>query len=362
MNILMLVIRYDVDDWATNFIPRWVAKLASHVDALNVLALEVGNVGTLPDNVRVYSMGKERGRGRFAVLAGFYHHALPLIVRCDAVLVHMIPRYALLAAPIALPLRKSIMLWYTHRNPSRDLMRAIPLVRRVVTAVESSFPIKTDKLRVLGHGIDASFYPQASVMPEAKNYIVHVARLQSIKQQDVLIHAMTHLPDAHAVIIGDVPQGEDQTYPQQLRQLVHDLGLQGRVTFTGGLSAEAVREWYQRATLAVNLSPPGLFDKAALESMVCGVPTLVTNPAFDGLLGDWCDHLRVDHPLNSESLAQKLQALLDLSTDQRTAMAQMLRQHVQQQHSLDALIPRLVAVLETGEINAPPDDEQLHER
>ena len=39
------------------------------------------------------------------------------------------------------------------------------------------------------------------------------------------------------------------------------------------------------------MSPVGLFDKAALESMACGVPTIVGNPAFAPLLGDYADLL-----------------------------------------------------------------------
>ena len=154
MRVLMLVIRYDVDDWATNFIPLWCEKLADHVERLDVLALHRGAVGDVPPNMHVYSMGKEDGRGRAGLLAGFYKHAARLIPACDAVFVHMIPRYALLAAPLALPLRKPMTLWYTHREPSADLRRALPLVKNVVTAVKSSFPLETDKVQALGHGID----------------------------------------------------------------------------------------------------------------------------------------------------------------------------------------------------------------
>ncbi|MEM6529666.1 MAG: glycosyltransferase family 4 protein [Chloroflexota bacterium] len=348
MRLLMLAIRYDVDDWATNFIPKWVAKIAEHVTHVDVLALEVGNMGELPANVQVYAMGKAPGVSRARVLARFYREAWRLVPRCDAVFVHMIPRYALLVAPLSIPLRKPITLWYTHRNASTDLKRALPLVRNVATAVASSFPLQTDKLRVPGHGIDAAFFAPADVPAVPNPTVVQVARLQAIKNQDSLLHALAHLPEnVHAAVIGAVPEGEDAGYLASLRKLQQDLGLTERVQFTGGLSAERVRHHYRQAAVAVNLSPPGLFDKAALESMATGTPTIVSNPAFDDLLGDWCDLLRVDYPVEPEQLAQRIAGVIALPADAHNRMTATLRENVMAAHSLDALIPRLVKVIES---------------
>lgn len=346
MRVLMLVIRYDRSDWATNFIPHWVTGLAAHVSALDVLALEVGDVGILPTNVRLFSMGKERGAGRAGLLRNFYRHAVTLIPRCDAVFVHMIPRYALLAAPLALPLGKPITLWYTHRHASADLKRALPLVRRVLTAVPNSFPLQTPKLQVLGHGVDVNFFSPLDVpAPAAPPHIVQVARLQAIKRQDQLIQALAHLPDAHAQIVGAVPADEPRTYADSLPALASTLGVAPRVTFTGGLGAAAVRDLYRAASVAVNLSPTGLFDKAALESMATATPTLVINPAFDALLGEWQPLLRLTEPFTPATLATHLQEILALPAAERARMGATLRANVRAAHSLEALLPRLAAAL-----------------
>ncbi|MEO1443318.1 MAG: glycosyltransferase family 4 protein [Chloroflexota bacterium] len=293
-------------------------------------------------------MGKAPGVSRARVLAGFYQEAWRLVPRCDAVFVHMIPRYALLVAPLAVPLRKPITLWYTHRNASKDLKRALPLVKYVATAVQSSFPLETDKLRVLGHGIDAGFFSPGDVASLSNPTVVHVARLQSIKNQDKLLHALAHLPEnVHAAIIGALPQGEDGGYLDDLHQLQHNLTLAERVTFTGGLSAEHVRRWYRQAVVAINLSPPGLFDKAALESMATGTPTIVSNPAFDGLLGEWKDMLRMDYPIEPTQLATRIEAVMAMPPDERQRMVSTLRENVRIAHSLDELIPRLVNVIKS---------------
>ena len=355
MRLLMLVVRMDEDDWATAFIPRWVEALAQHVERVDVLALEVGHVATLPANVRVHSMGKTSTStpaprdqlARWRVLYGFYRQTWRLLPRCDAVFVHMIPRYAWLIAPFAVLYGKPITLWYTHRQISADLKRALPFVRRVVTAVPNSFPLPSTKVRPLGHGVNPSFFtPTPSRLRE--RLIVHVARLQPIKQQALLLEALAHLPDYTAVFIGGIPEGEDPTYLETLRHHAERLGVAQRVIFTGGLSAEAVRDWYQRASIAINLSPVGLFDKAALESMLCQTPTLVTNPAFADVLGDYAPMLITGYSV--PQLTATIQLISNLNDTERTQLGEHLRQQVIAQHSLSALIPRLVSVLNTGEI------------
>src|SRR5690606_41393536 len=91
------------------------------------------------------------------------------------------------------------------------------------------------------------------------------------------------------------------------------LGISHRVTFTGGLLSGQVRDWYRRASVAVNLSPPGLFDKAALESMACGVPTVVSSRAFDALPGPGAGCLRIEEPVDDGWLCQRFHYLLVLS-------------------------------------------------
>lgn len=120
-----------------------------------------------------------------------------------------------------------------------------------------------------------------------------------------------------------------------------------RVTFAGNLPSEQVRDWLRRAAVAVNLSPAGLFDKAALESMAVGVPTIVASGAFDDVNSD--QRLRLASPDDPAELAERLRDLLALPVDQRQALGAAQRERVVAAHSLDGLIARLVSVLNTGE-------------
>lgn len=168
-----------------------------------------------------------------------------------------------------------------------------------------------------------------------------------IKRQSMLIRALPDVPDARAVFVGDVPPETDPAYRTELDDLARTLAVTERVTFAGSQPPDALREQYRRAAVAVNLSPAGLFDKAALESMAVGVPTVVTNPAFDDLLPD--PRLRLPDSDDSPTLAARLRELLALDEGERHAIGVSLRERVVAAHSLDGLIERLVRVLNTGE-------------
>ena len=70
--------------------------------------------------------------------------------------------------------------------------------------------------------------------------------------------------------VGGVQAGYPIAYQRELQDLSAALGIEDRCAFTGNLPPDEVREWNRRATIAVNTSPVGLFDKSALESMACG--------------------------------------------------------------------------------------------
>lgn len=350
MRVLMLVQQIDERDWLRAFIVTWVRALAAHVDRLDVLTLERGEAW-LPDNVYVRSLGKEQGKNRARELMNFHRGMMALAPHADVIFSHMTPRYALLAAPYAALFRKRQVLWFTHRNPSRQVRLVMPFVWRVATAAPDSFPLKSPKVRVLGHGIDGGFYAPHDGPKDSPPSVVYVARLMPIKQQATLIRALAQVPDAQAVFVGDVPKGQEAYagYPDSLKALAAELGLAERVRFTGGLLGPEVRDTYRRATLAVNLSPPGLFDKSALESMATEVPTLVSTHAFDALLGESPARFRIHGPEDVDGLAARLRDLLALSEDERRALGRVQRARVLEAHSLDQLMPRLVRLFETGE-------------
>jgi glycosyltransferase involved in cell wall biosynthesis len=350
--LLLFNLATDADDPILGFAHLWVARLAARFDAIEVITMRAGRVD-LPANVRVASVGKERGHSEAARALTFYRLLADRLARgrFAACFAHMMPLFAVMGAPLLLPARIPITLWYTHRQDHRMLRLAARVSRRVVTAAPDSFPFATPKLRAIGHGVDTDFFaPARAAVHDDPPLIVQVARLMPIKHQATLIRALAGMAQpAQVLFIGGVPPEQDARYQDRLIALAGDLGVRDRVTFAGDQPREAVRAAYQRASAAVNLSPVGLFDKAALESMACAVPTLTANPAFDPLAGADADALRLPAPDDDRALAATLDALLALPDERRAALGARQREGVCAAHGLDGLIDRLTAVLLNGE-------------
>jgi len=351
-DLLLFNLAVDADDPILGFTTTWMNRLAAHFDRVDVITMRAGQLDLHP-GVRVFSVGKERGFSEARRAVEFYRLLRARLSerRYSACFAHMMPLFAVMGWPLLHIRRVPITLWYTHRQAGQVLRLAECISQRVVTAAPDSFPIPSLKVRPIGHGIDTDFFSPAPGAPPAEPTIVYVARIMPIKRQDALIRALPDVPGARVRLVGAIPSDvpEAGRYRAELERLAAALGVADRVTFTGPLPPEGVRAELRAAALAVNLSPVGLFDKAALESMACGVPTIVTNPAFDTLLGDPPERLRIDLQADPVLLAARLRALLALSDQERAAIGADVRARVVSAHSLDALMTRLVYVLRTGE-------------
>ena len=351
MNLLLFNLATDTDDPLLSFAVGWINRLAAFYERIDVITMRAGRLTTAP-NVCVHSVGKEKGNSEPRRAAEFYRILSRLLRerRYTACFAHMMPLFALMSAPLLRPRGIPITLWYAHRQPHTILRLATVVSARVVTSVAPSFPLQTPKLRVIGQGIDTEFFSPDESQPASTDlpYIVHVARLMPIKHQATLIRALAEVPEAQIVFVGDVPPGADAGYRAELETLARDLGVAERITFAGNQSAEGVRDWNRRAALAVNLSPIGLFDKAALEGMAVGVPTIVGSTAFDDVIGD--NSLRLDDLDDARGLAARLRDVLVLPDEKRRALGMTQRSRVVEAHSLDGLTRKLVSVLNTGEL------------
>lgn len=353
MRLLLFNLATDASDPVLGFGSVWIRELAGHCELIDVITMYCG-AADLPVNVRVYSAGREHGWSKARRLTAFYRHLTRLLStrRYDVCFAHMMPLFAALAGPLLKARGIPLVLWYAHRQDTRQLRLGAAMSWRAVTSVASSFPFPSDKLRVVGQGIDTDFYSPVARADATKDdppLLIQVARLAAIKHQATTLRAASGL-EAQLVFVGGVQPGYPDDYLRELEALGAELGL--RCRFAGDLPAAGVRDWNRRATIAVNTSPVGLFDKSALESMACALPTVVCNPAFAPVLGEQRQLLMIDGPRDVTGLRERLAHLLALPEGERARIGRALREGVIREHSLKRLIGRLLSVFESGEL--PP--------
>ena len=155
MNVLLITEKLDKNDEAASFFHGRLLDFVEECDTLSVLVLENKN-HSLPEKVRVASLGKERGASRLQILSSFYRYIFANSANYDRVFVHRNPIYIVLGGFFWRLMGKEVTLWYSHNYSDWMLHVAVFFANQVITPTEKSFPFVTRKLKVLdGHDLDA---------------------------------------------------------------------------------------------------------------------------------------------------------------------------------------------------------------
>lgn len=351
MNLLLFNLKTDADDDVLGFTTDWINALASHVHRIVVLTMSVGRVA-VADNVVVYSVGKERGFSEVQRGLEFYRLLIHILrrERIDACFAHMIPEFVVLGWPI-LRLRKiPILLWYAHKATPWRMRLAHRLADRAVTSFEAAFRVKSDKVRVIGQGIDTDrFVPPLSARPPDTPFtVLTVGRISRIKRLEILLEAVVLLRERIAakpfrvVIVGGPITEVQQTYAMDLAGQSRRLGIDPWVTFVGSVPFPRILPFYQGADCFVNLCPTGAIDKAAMEAMSCGLVVVAANETLRTLMGNDLAKDWVLEDVSPERLAGRLERAFRMPAQQRTEIGLQLRELVVKGHSLQSLSQRIV--------------------
>ena len=350
MRLLILTQTVDKNDPILGFFHRWIEEYARHCEHVIVICLNKGEYA-LPDNVTVLSLGKREGKGRLTYLFRFFRYTWAYRHEYDAVFVHMNQVYVLLGGLVWHMLGKRVGLWYAHGTTSFSLRVATWLTDIVFTSTPEGFRIPSEKVRVVGQGIDTELFSKESgdspdIPKETHTYdirIVTVGRISSIKQCEVVIEAVRILHErgecVSAVFVGETKGADALAYEATLREQVHKYGLEDRVTFTGGVSPDRVRTYLQSANVCVNPSATGSLDKVGLEAMVAGVPLVTSNSAFIDILSGYTDRLMFPEG-DVEKLVEQVLALT--RSEDRTALITALTKRVRLEHGITTLVPRIL--------------------
>jgi glycosyltransferase involved in cell wall biosynthesis len=332
----LVVVTQQVDP-ADAVLGATVAKLralAERVDELVVLT-DSASEGALPDNVRIrrFSAGRRARRGlRFESALARELASRP---RPSAVLAHMCPIYAVLAAPLARPTGVKVLLWFTHWRRSRLLSTATRASTKVLSVDERTFPLRTRKLVAIGHGIDVSDLPCVKRPDREPFTLLALGRTSPAKGLVTILRAVEQVPEVRLRVVGPSVTDEERMHRMALERLVIDLSLLDRVDISGPVPRHAVPSLYAELDALVNDMREGAADKVVYEAAATCLPVLASNQAFDTLLPE---RLRFEHG-NPESLAEAIRWVLEAD---RQALGRTLHGTVVREHSVETWADRVV--------------------
>jgi glycosyltransferase involved in cell wall biosynthesis len=313
-----------------------IAALARRVDEVVVLA-DGAVPDALPANARVRTFGARTKPGR----GGRFEAALAAELRGlrdGAVVAHMCPIYAVLAAPLVRPLRIPLVLWYTHWRAG-PLLRAAERAATAVTSVDRrSFPLRSSKVRAIGHGIDLGEFACTDHRADGALRLLALGRYSPAKGLREIVHAVA-ATDARLTVYGPMLTPLEVEHRETLGELVDALGVGDRIRLEGPVPRASVPELFAGADLLVNNMRAGAPDKVVYEAAASCLPVVASNPVFDELLEPELRFARDD----PEDLADRLRAFAARDASARRELGRRLREHVAARHSADSWAEGILA-------------------
>lgn len=342
MKLLIITQKVDIADDNLGFFHKWLEKFSEKLEKLYVICLWKGEY-SLPGNVIVFSMGRERGCSKLRQFFNLQKFLFKCLSELDGVFIHMCPIYAVASCPFVKIFKKKMVLWFTHGSLTWKLKLAERCVDKILTASKESCRLKKrNKIEIIGHGIDTGlFKPLSSNIKLQTSDIFKIlspGRISPIKDQQTLIEAIDILINYKGIknlevkIIGSPLEDYEKEYFKQLKRLVKEKELEGYIKFLGSVPYTEMPKYYQESDLMVNLSHTGSIDKVILEAMASGCLVLTSNEAFLNILND--KYLFKEN--DPQNLVEKILNLKSISGDKT------LREIVIKNYDLDSLIDKII--------------------
>ena len=307
MRLLVVTQAVDTEEPVLGFFVRWIEELAKRVEHIEVICLKEGKHDSLPANVRVHSLGKEKGAPRFARRAWYALRFLRLAWRLrhdyDAVFVHMNQEYVLIFGPLWKLLGKPVFMWRNHYAGSWLTDIAAAFCTKVFCTSKHSYTARYKRTVLMPVGVDTErFKPDPRVVRKPHS-ILFLSRMSPVKRPEMLLDALALLAengiDFTADFVGS-PLPGNAAYYAALKEKARPLG--NRITFSPAVPNAATPDLYRAHEIFVNATPSGAFDKTLFEAAACGCRVLAMSDDWHALAGE---SAYFDSP---EILAERLMA------------------------------------------------------
>lgn len=340
MKLLILTQKVDRNDGVLGFFHRWIEEFAKNCEKVTVICLYKGE-NSLPNNVKLLSLGKEKGESRFKYIYKFYKYIWKYRNEYDGVFIHMNQEYVFLGFFIWRILNKRFFLWRNHFYGNFLTNVACFFCDRTFCTSKFSYINKFHKNILMPVGIDTNYFKRLDEISKNYNNILFVARISPSKKLDQLIEALNIVRNSgvnfHLTVLGN-PLPVHNDYYKSIKDSIKKYNLESVVEFVGEVPNYKTVDYYNKCKLYVNLAPSGCFDKTIFESMSCEALVLTCNK---NLINEIPDKYIFEED-NIDDLSKKIIDILNISSEESIKQSMDFRNYTIKNHSLELLVRKLL--------------------
>ncbi|OHA88812.1 MAG: hypothetical protein A2741_00420 [Candidatus Zambryskibacteria bacterium RIFCSPHIGHO2_01_FULL_43_27] len=342
IRLLIITQKVDESDDVLGFFCYWIRELAKRADKVFVICLSKGE-SSLPKNVHVISLGKEKNFPKVFQAILFYYYAFKFLIRTDGVFVHMAPEYVKAIHPINFFFRRPIVMWYAHIKVSPVAKWAIDRVNYILTPSKESFEFNSDKVVATGHGINTEIFKP--IERKFVGDVLTISRISKVKRIETLIESVRILAGrgTHPTvnIYGKPARPEDDEYLSELKESAENLP---NIHWQGGVPNKDAPEVYANHKIFVRMQGGGGFGKTELEAMSMGVPSIVPTSVYQRHLGKFANDLFFNED-DSEALANRIEKVLSWGKEDKDEYSKMARRLVVEKHNVENVADTVIRLL-----------------
>lgn len=143
-----------------------------------------------------------------------------------------------------------------------------------IREIEKAFRVRRESIHLVHTGVDLEVFSPNPDVEKVPGRVLFVGNAQDPRKGiRVVLEALRLLPEGVKLVIVD----EGEPHKPYAPALVRQMGLGGRVVFTGRLTQEELVDHYRRASVLVLPSAFEGFGLPVVEALGCGTPVVVTD-------------------------------------------------------------------------------------
>jgi len=356
MNLILFNLAVDRKHATLAFCLKWIEKLSNQFDHIDVVTMYQGEY-SLPKNVTVWSLGKEKNYPEWLRVIRFYIMVIRIYMyrRPHVAFCHMIPIFAILFWPVAKLTKTKIVMWYAHGACPTTLKVAHKLVNVVVSSTKEGFRLASSKLNIIGQGVDLELFPFSERSFGEPLSVVTVGRIAPSKNIDKVLKALNIWSEQTGhpytlTIVGEGTTSSEKAYSEHIKLMAAEQEPRNHVVFTGRLLPEQIKDYLAKSQLFISMGATGSLDKAIVESMASGCIVMSANDAFSSIArSENFEQLILSY--DEYSIADKIKFFYELSSEEKSTLSKLQSDYAIKNHGLNGLVKKLTHILRSNAIN-----------